>query len=190
MDLYEKSYKVKKNYAANLFGIANMYLYKKDYRNALDFYVKASKKTRDNSLALIYASMCYKMLDMTDKSVEYANKAFAKEYVNPEVYYVASKIDDIKKIKYLKKTLTENPLHLNSWLDLTQVSLDSNRLDLAQIYLKPVKYLDANNANYYYYLGLIEKKQGNKDVANQHFKKALEINPCLEDATKAMRSEL
>ena len=69
MDLYEKAYKIKKNNPDTLTGIANMYMYKNDYRNALDFYLKAAKKDKKNPELLINASLCYKKLNMTDKSI-------------------------------------------------------------------------------------------------------------------------
>lgn len=190
MDMYEKSYKVKKNYPESLLGIADMYLFKKDYKNALDYYLKASKSDKNNKEAMIKASLCYKMLDMSDKSVEYANRAFAKGTAPAQVYYTASKIDEIKNIQYLKKAVSLNPLMADAWLDLADIAIKNNRLELARTYLKPVKYVDAKNAKYYYYQGLISKKAGNKDAAQKNFQKALEINPFLDEANKEITSQL
>lgn len=190
MDMYEKSYKIKKNYPESLVGIADMYLFKKDYKNALDYYLKASKRDKNNKEAIIKASLCYKMLDMSDKSVEYANRAFAKGTADARVYYTASKIDEIKDIQYLKKTVSLDPLMTDAWLDLADIAIKNNRLELARTYLKPVKYVDAKNSKYYYYQGLISKKAGNKDAALKNFKKALEINPFLEEANKELSAGL
>lgn len=190
MDLYEKAYKIKKNYPANLNGIANMYMFKKDYKNALDFYIKAYKKDKTNTEALINASMCAKMIGATDKSVDYANKVFAKENINAKVYYTASKIDDIKNIQYLKKTISLDPMFLDAWLDLADIAIKNGRLDLAETYLKPVKYVDNQNYRYYYYSGLINKQSGNKEAATSNFRKSLEINPFFDDASKELNSQL
>lgn len=190
MDLYERAYKIKKTNPETLMGIANMYMFKKDYKNALDFYLKAIKKDKNNSEALIKASLCYKMLDMSDKSVEYANKAMSKDKVNAQVYYTASKINEIKDIQYLKKTVSTDPMFIEAWLDLADIAIKNNRPDLAKTYIKPVKYIDSKNHRYYYYSGMINKKQGNKDAAVIDFKKALEINPFFVEATKELNSEL
>ena len=103
MELYEKAYKIKKNYTPTIMGIAEMYLFKKDYKNALDYFLKAAKKDKKNKEAMIKASLCYKMLDMSDKTVEYANIEIEKGTTDANIYYIASKIDDIKNIKNLKK---------------------------------------------------------------------------------------
>ncbi len=190
MDLFEKSYKIKKNNPENLMGIANMYMYKKDYKNALDFYVKTVKKDKNNTEALINASLCYKMLGMTDKSIEYANKALEKENVDAQVYFIASKINEIKDIQYLKKAVSLDPMFVDAWLGLADIALKSNRIDLAKTYIKPVKYVDRRNYKYYYYSGMINKKQGNKEAAVIDFKKALEINPLFVEATNELNSEL
>lgn len=104
-------------------GIANMYMFKKDYKNAVDFYIKAAKKDKNNTTALINASLCYKMLDMTDKSVEYANKVLAKENLSADIYYTASKIDEIKNIQYLKKAVSLDPMMTDAWLDLADIAI-------------------------------------------------------------------
>ncbi len=190
MDLYEKAYKIKKNNPDTLTGIANMYMYKNDYRNALDFYLKAAKKDKKNPELLINASLCYKKLNMTDKSIEYANKALQSENVSAQVYYTASKVNEIKNIQYLKKAVSLNPMFTDAWIGLADIAILNNRIDLAKTYLKPVKYIGKQNDKYYYYSGLINKKQGNKDAAVSNFKKALEINPLFIEATNELNSEL
>lgn len=190
MDMYEKSYKVKKNYVPTLMGIADMYLFKKDYKNALDYFVKAYKKDKSNKEAMIKASLCYKMIGMSDKSVEYTNKVFAKNTVDAKIYYLASKVDDIKNTQYLKKAVALDPLMTDAWLELADIAIQNNRLELARTYLKPVKYVDNRNSRYYYYNGLINKKLGHIDAAKNDFKKAIEINPLNEEANKELRSQL
>ena len=190
MDLYEKAYKVKKNDPDNLFGIANMYMYKKDYKNALDFYIKAAKKDKNNKEAMINASLCYKMLGATDKSVEYINKVFEKGSSDAKIYYIASKIDDIKNIQYLKKAVSLDPLMIDAWLDLADIAIKNSRIALAQDYLMPVNYLNKKNDRYYYYEGLINKQQGLKEAAQKNFRKSLELNPANENASKELNSQL
>lgn len=190
MDMYERAYKIKKNNPQTLMGIANMYMFKKDYKNAVDFYVKAAKKDKNNTTALINASLCYKMLDMTDKSVEYANKVLAKENLSADIYYTASKIDEIKNIQYLKKAVSLDPMMTDAWLDLADIAIKNNRLELARTYLKPVKYVNSKDHRYYYLAGLIQKQQGNKEAAQSNFKKSLEINPFFVEASKELSSQL
>ena len=190
MDMFEKAYKVKKNYSPTLTGIANMYLFKKDYRNALDYFIKAYKKDKKNKEAMLKAALCYKMLNMTDKSVELTNKVFEKNITDARIYYIASKVDDIKNVQYLKKAVALDPLMTEAWLALADMAIQNNRLELARTYLKPVKYVDSKNSRYYYYQGLINKKLGHLDAAKSNFKKALELNPLDEDANQEMRSQL
>lgn len=190
MDLYERAYKIKKNDAATLMGIANMYMYKKDYRNAAEFFAKASKKTKDNSEALINASLCYKNIGAAEKSVEYINKVFAKNNIEGKIYYTAAKIDEIKEIQYLKKAVSLDPMYTDAWVELANIALKNKRPELAKTYLKPVKYIDSKNYKYYYYSGLANKQQGNKDAAISDLKKAAELNPLFNDATKELNSLL
>lgn len=188
MDLYEKSYKIKKNYSKTLFGIAKMYQLKKDYKNAADFFLKASKREKNNTEALINAALCYKMMNINDKAVEYTNKVFQTENIKPEIYYTASKIDEIKEIQYLKKAISTNPLLINAWLDLAHISIKNRRYDLAKIYLKTVKYIEPLNYKYYYLLGLMNKQLGDKNIAKENFAKTLEINPLFVDASNELNS--
>lgn len=188
-EMYEKAYKIKKN-TNTLIGLADTYIFKKDYRNAADLYVKAAKKDKTNAEALIKASLCYKMLDMSDKSVEYANKALEQKNIGANVYYTASKINDIKKIQYLKKTLSTDPMFVDAWLDLAEISLNNNRYDLVQTYLKPVKYLEKENDRFFYLSGMLNKKNGNTELAEADFKKALELNPFNKEASDELHPEL
>ena len=190
MDLYEKAYKIKKNNAATLMGIANMYMYKKDYRNAADFFAKASKKTKNNAEALINASLCYKNIGSAEKSVEYINKVFTKNNLEGKIYYTAAKIDEIKEIQYLKKAVSIDPMYTDAWIELANIALKNKRPELAKTYLKPVKYIDSKNYKYYYYSGLANKQQGNKEAAVSDFKKASELNPLCNDAAKELNSLL
>lgn len=190
MDLYEKAYKIKKNNAATLMGIANLYMYKKDYRNAADFFAKASKKTKNNAEALINASLCYKNIGSAEKSVEYINKVFTKNNLEGKIYYTAAKIDEIKEIQYLKKAVSIDPMYTDAWIELANIALKNKRPELAKTYLKPVKYIDSKNYKYYYYSGLANKQQGNKDAAVSDFKKAAELNPLCNDAAKELNSLL
>lgn len=188
MDLYEKSYKIKKNYSQTLLGIAKMYQLKKDYKNAADFFIKSAKKDKDNLDSLINAALCYKMLGMNDKAVEYTNKVFERVNIDAKVYYTASKIDEIKEIQYLKKAISTNPLLVDAWLDLAFISIKNRRYDLANIYLKTVKYIEPANYKYYYFLGLMNKQLGEKAAAKENFAKTLEINPLFIDASKELNS--
>lgn len=190
MDLYERAYKINKNDAATLTGIANMYMYKKDYRNAAEFFAKAAKKTKNNAEALMNASLCYKNIGATEKSVEYINRVFAKNNIEGKIYYTAAKIDEIKEIQYLKKAVSLDPMYTDAWVELANIALKNKRPELAKTYLKPVKYVDSKNYKYYYYSGLANKQQGNKDAAIWDFKKAAELNPLFNDATKELNSLL
>jgi len=188
MDLYEKSYKINKNYPDTLLGIAKMYQLKKDYKNAVDFFIKTAKKDKNNTEALINTGLCYKMLNTPDKAAEYTNKAFNTKKITANTYYIASKIDEIKEIQYLKKAITVNPLLVNAWLDLADIAIKNKRADLAKTYLKTVKYLEPKNYKYYYYTGLINKQQGNKDVAKANFEQSITINPMFVDATNELNA--
>ena len=190
MDLYEKAYKIKKNNAATLMGIANMYMYKKDYRNAADFFTRASKKTKNNAEAMINASLCYKHIGSAEKSVEYINKVFSKDKLEGKIYYTAAKVDEIKEIQYLKKAVSIDPMYTDAWIELANIALKNNRPELAKTYLKPVKYIDSKYYKYYYYSGLANKQQGNKEAAVSDFKKASELNPLCNDAAKELNSLL
>jgi len=189
MDLYEKSYKIKKNDKDTLIGIAKMYFLKKDYKNASVFYIKALHKDKHNPELLINIAYCYKKLGVIDKSVEYTNKVFQIQDLDARVYYMASKIDEIKEIQYLKKSVSKDILLVDAWLELADIAIKNKRLDLVDVYLKPVGYIVPNHYKYYYYLGLANKLQGKNDLAKSNFEKSLEINPLFVDAANILNSE-
>lgn len=189
MDLYEKSYKIKKNYKETLLGIAQMYLLKKDYKNAATFYLKALHKDKNNPEVLINIAYCYKMLNLNDKAFEYTNKAFKTENPSGYVYYIASKIDEIKEIQYLKKAISTDLLLVDAWLTLTDIALKNKRTDLAQQYLTAIKYINSQNYKYYYFLGLTNKQQGFTEKAKANFEKALELNPTFVDASNELNTQ-
>jgi len=77
---------------------------------------------------------------------------------------------------------------VNAWLDLADIAIKNKRADLAKTYLKTVKYLEPKNYKYYYYTGLINKQQGNKDVAKANFEQSITINPMFVDATNELNA--
>ena len=64
--------------------------------------------------------------------------------------------------------------------------MKKEKLDDDNKYLKIVKSIDENNFKYYYYLGLLCDKRGQKQEAQLNYQKTLLLNPDFEPAREAL----
>ena len=63
----------------------------------------------------------------------------------------------------------------DSWVDLGRLAIEQENFNDAKKYLRIANYIDENDFRYYYYQGLLSKKQGLD--GKEFFKKSLRINP-------------
>ena len=70
-----------------------------------------------------------------------------------------------------------NPYFIDGWINLAKYEIERENFDMAHKYLAVANYIDENDFRYYYYQGLMSKRQGNLNEAVYNFKKSLILNP-------------
>ena len=148
----------------------------KDYKAALSYY-QAASKDKSKSDNMVKLAETYQKLGKTKKAVEIFTrilKAYNNSYA---AYYYVALSDKSKELSYLKKCVALNNMYKDGWIDLARVEIDRQNYDVAKNYLATAKHIDENDFRYYYYQGLVNKKQGLAEEAILHFKKSLILNP-------------
>jgi len=90
--------------------------------------------------------------------------------------------------KLFKRALSANPMYSLIWIDLAGIEITKNNYSQAETYLEPVSFMNEKTSYYYYYLGLIDKNQGNPDSAKENFDKAIELNPDFDEVNRLLKS--
>ena len=137
---------------------------------------------------MLYASMCYKVLNQPELAKKLSQNALQLNSSNPDTHYLLSKIDEKNSLAHLKQTTSLNPLYVKAWLDLAYKSIKQHNYSDAERYLLPVKYIDSKNYKIFYYQGLVEKYRKNDELAIEFFQKTLNLNPEFEPALNELRS--
>ncbi len=166
--------------------LGDYYTDKKEFNLALKCYSKACSLDKKQLKYREKLAQAYLALGNTGK----AKNLFEDVIMNSSnaylSYYNLAQIDSTKEMAYLRKSVAINMMFSDGWLSLANSELKKENLDSAGKYLKIVKSIDENNFKYYYYLGLLCNKQGQKRDAEQNFQKALLLNPDFEPAKEAL----
>lgn len=156
-----------------------------DYKYALKYY-KDAENNRSSSLCSIRIAQTYEQLGKDKKAYEIYEKVL-KLYSDAYIaYYKIALKDKSKESAYLKKALSINMYFKDAWIDLGRIEIARENLTNAKKYLNVANYIDENDFRYYYYQGLIYKKQGYKDDAISYFKKSLVLNPEYQPAKEEL----
>ena len=109
-----------------------------------------------------------------------------KNYNNCYVaYYKTALKDKSREIALLKKAIEININFEDAWIDLARVSIERDNISDAKQYLRVANYINENDYRYYYYQGLLAKKQGLDSSA--YFKKSLILNPEYQPAKEELK---
>lgn len=184
-DTAKKSYKINKNNSKALVTLGDLSYRDKNYKQALDYYKKASAQDKKSYTPLIKEAQTYQQLANTKKAKELYTKVLKNHSDSWEAYYNVALLttsDKDKRNIYLKKSLAVNPLFENGWIELAKTEVNNGNYDLAQKYLSNAFYIDENDFRYYYYQGLVCKNSGDYTQAVYNFKKCLKLNSDFKDA--------
>lgn len=159
---------------------------RKDYVAASKAYAKAVAK---NPKVLRYKEkLAQSYIELGDKNK--AKQLFEEVIMSSNnaylSYYNLAQLNPAKELPYFKKSVAINMMFTDGWLALAECELGRENLSGADKYLKVVKAIDENNFKYYYYLGLLCNKQGNKRDAQNNFQKALLLKPDYQPAKEAL----
>ena len=85
----------------------------------------------------------------------------------------------------MKKALAININYKDAWIDLGRMFIEQGNFTDAKKMLRTANYIDENDYRYYYYQGILAKKQGLD--ASSYFKKSLLINPDYQPAKEELK---
>ena len=171
---------------------ANLYN-NKDYKGAIEEYLKIQPATSDTMLAIASA---YQNLGDTDKAIEYYKNALNLAPTNSDIaYYVAAlyaeKSDFDSAKTYAQKSLALNKTNKQAkeLLDSVNAQISAQNLDKAIAFFDSEKYTESldilnqviasspKNAYALYYRGMIYDTQKKYADAINDYKKSISYNP-------------
>lgn len=181
-DNAQKALKIDGNNRQALLVLGDLSSRTKDYKTALKYYKDAENGDIESSVKI---AQTYEQLGKQKKALEIYERLL-KTYDNCYMaYYKIALADKSKEIAYLKKALAINISFKDAWIDLGRCAIESQNFKDAKRYLAIANYIDENDFRYYYYQGLLVKKQG-QDGAS-YFKKSLRLNPDYEPAKEELK---
>jgi len=177
-----KTLNIKGNDFTALIVLGDLSYRNKDYKTALKYYKNASNT--NSYIQQIKLAQTYEQLNKIEKAKEIYEKLI-KTYNDCFVaYYKIALLDKTKELAYLKKSVAINMNYKDAWIDLGRFAIEQENYDIAKKYLKIANYIDENDFRYYYYQGLLAKRQGLD--GKHYFKKSLILNPDYEAAKKEL----
>ncbi len=182
---YEKTLALQENSTKSNLGLGNIYFLYGQTDTARYYYKKVLANDPKNVDALLLLAKLNIYLENEEEALDYFKKILLIDKENTDVIYnigviLANRGKYADAEKMLKKVLSAAPMeHYNVWLDLARIQLARGYYSEALKSLRNVKYLDENNAFYYYYTGLILREKGKKEEASKYLRKALDLEPDL-----------
>ena len=168
------------------------YFNNKDYKKAIDEYLKIQPPTVDSMLG---AASAYQNMEDTPNAIEYYKKALELKPTDSEIaYYIGALYADDEQYtdaeNYLNKALTLNKNNAKAFELLTQIQeqnkatalndaialYDGQKYDEALAAFNKILETDKNNVYGLYYRGMIYDAEKKLTEAITDFKKVLELN--------------
>lgn len=184
---YNKALKIKSNDTKALLGTANILLMENNYNTALSLYLKVVNNNNRSKEALLKIGSIYDTMGKNEKALVYYKKVLEiDKYDCVANYYLGLNYiaagDVEKAVKAFKSSIASNPDFEKSWIELARIEMNKRNNFLAKAYLVPLTYINNQNADYYFYMGLIDKNNENFTNAKNNFIKAIELNPSYSKA--------
>ena len=175
LDAAMKSDKMGGNNVSALLVLGDIKYKAKDYKSALKYYKAAESNCKNSYLPSVRIAQTYEQLENTKKAYEIYEKLL-KNYNNCYVaYYKIALKDKSREVAFLKKAISINLKFKEAWIDLARVSIENDDYVNAKKYLRIAGNIGENDFRYYYYQGILAKKQGLDGTS--YFKKSLDLNP-------------
>ena len=179
-----KAHKLDSNDTTALLVLGDLSYRASDYKNALKYYKNAENNDKSASIIPIKIALTYEQLGKEKKAQEIYEKVLKTYNDCYMAYYKVALKDKSKEIAYLKKAIAINMNFKDAWIDLGRVSIEKENYSDAKKYLSIAKYIDENDFRYYYYQGLLAKKQGLDGIP--YFKKSVSLNPNFQPAKEEL----
>ncbi len=186
-----QSFNLNKNYAPTLAGLGDIAYLEGDNLKAVEYYKKAAKLNKNDILTQMKLVFCYKKIKGSEKTIEKIEKQIellaGKKSLFYE-YYIASitvlKNDAALKKEYLLKALGENLLFENTQSAYLAYLNENKKQKPMENFLHMISFANNYSYRYYYFKGLSDMANGNKELAQADMKHCLSINPDFEPANK------
>lgn len=186
-----QSFNLNKNYAPTLTGLGDIAYLEGDNLKAVEYYKKAAKLNKNDILTQMKLVFCYKKIKGSEKTIAKIEKQIellaGKKSLFYE-YYIASitvlKNDAALKKEYLLKALGENLLFENTQSAYLAYLNENKKQKPMENFLHMISFANNYSYSYYYFKGLSDMANGNKELAQADMKHCLSINPDFEPANK------
>lgn len=162
------------NYLAAI-TLADLSYDNRKYSEALKYYQKAKKLTKDAEPSVGMAKS-YLALEKDKKSKKMYEKLLKKYESNEELLVDSLQVFPQKADYYLPKVASIDISNNDIWLGLANLAIRDKNFTMATTYLNNSYYIDANNFKYYYYLSLVLRAKGDIELANQSLIKCSRLN--------------
>ena len=164
----------KNNYLAVL-TLADVNFDNKKYENALAYYKKAKKHTKD-AAPMVGIAKSYLALDNSKKAKKIYEKMLVKNKTNEDLLVESLKVIPQRVDYYLPRVASIDLANNEIWLGLAKYAIADGNYTMAATYLNNSYYIDENNFKYYYYLSLLFRAKGDVESANQSLIRCADIN--------------
>ncbi len=146
--------------------LADLSYENRKYEDALQYYKKAKKLTKDVEPSIGIAKT-YLALEKDKKSKKMYEKLLKKHGSNEELLIDSLQVFPQKADDFLPKVASLDISNNDIWLGLANQAIRDKNYNMAASYLNNSYYIDANNFKYYYYLSLVLRAKGDTELANQ-----------------------
>nr|MCR4663556.1 hypothetical protein [Endomicrobiaceae bacterium] len=173
-------YKDAPTYHVFLNEMGNLYSKKQDYDKALEFKLLAEKCVPGYYLTDIASVLgCQERFDEAEVVLKESialNKNKELAYAHLSLIY-EEKQDYEKSLEYAEKAYNENPYNIELSVNLARKYLLNEKYqDAIAVYLNLLRF-KKNEAGYYYSIGFLYDKTGNKEKSFEYVKKAVLLDP-------------
>ncbi len=179
-----RAYKEDKHSYMAAITLADVNYDKRKYQDALTYYKKAKKLTKDIKPQVGIAKS-YLAMEKPDKAKNIYEKLLKNNKYNEDLLVESLKIIPQRVDYYLPRVASIDLANNEIWLGLANHAIKDGNYTMAATYLNNSYYIDENNFRYYYYLSLLLRAKGDVDLANKSLLRCADIN---EDYAAAIKS--
>ncbi len=170
-----KAYKEdKRNYLATL-TLADVSYDAKKYDDALKYYKKAKRQTKD-AAPQVGIAKSYLALEQSEKAKKMYEKLLKDNKTNEDLLVESLKVIPQRVDYYLPRVAAIDISNNDIWLGLAQHAIKDGNYKMATTYLNNSYYIDENNFKYYYYLSLVLRAKGDNELADRSLLRCADIN--------------
>jgi tetratricopeptide (TPR) repeat protein len=163
--------------------------YKPDYKGSFESFATINNINERpimeglvDTAYLYFAGVAASRADLTDKSIEYYEKALSYNYPEPDIYvFLKEKYfsvgDTAKGVEVLEDGFKRFPDHQAILIELINYYLNANKGEQALEYLLIAQKDDPDNLSFIFAEATLYDKMGEQEKALETYNRCLEINP-------------